>query len=103
MKSRRGSKGHSKAPAFDPIEELDEEIDLIEENGLSDDAFDEDFDPDEDVNAKSATMKATGEKKRGRPKKTSKNNRNRQLPPAKSANTTRKRTGLPQNKQQKEL
>ncbi|HCD35574.1 MAG TPA: anti-sigma factor antagonist [Chlorobium sp.] len=71
MKSRRGSKGHSKAPAFDPIEELDEEIDLIEENGLSDDAFDEDFDPDEDVNAKSATMKATGEKKRGRPKKTS--------------------------------
>ncbi|MDT9546834.1 MAG: STAS domain-containing protein [Chlorobium sp.] len=64
MKSRRGSKGHCKAPVFDPVDDLEEELEMIDE----DETFDEDFDMEDESHGSS--LKATAEKKRGRPKKT---------------------------------
>jgi len=63
MKSRRGSKKHSKAPVFDPVDDLDEDLDMIDEDEINGEAFDDDFEMNEEGNGSSA--KATTEKKEG--------------------------------------
>jgi len=51
------------------VDDLDEDLDMIDEDEINGEAFDDDFEMNEEGNGSSA--KATTEKKRGRPKKTS--------------------------------
>jgi hypothetical protein len=78
MKSKRGARGKAQVPAYEAIDELCDELDLITEQDLHDEHLDEHLDenlvePDE-VSGQSeptdqAPLKESGTKKRGRPKK----------------------------------
>jgi len=75
MKGKRGPKGKVAAPAYEVVDELCEELDLIVDHDLHDDNLDENLvDPDEISGqgelSDPPALKESGTKKRGRPKKT---------------------------------
>jgi hypothetical protein len=83
MKSKRGARGKSQAPAYEAIDELSDEIDLIAVPDLPDEHLDEHLDShldehlvenDDDLtdipeHSDSLTEQEPSSKKRGRPKK----------------------------------
>lgn len=74
MKGKRGPRGKAAAPAYEVVDELCEELDLIAEHDLHDETIDDNLvDPDEisdqPESSDPVTITESGAKKRGRPKK----------------------------------
>jgi anti-anti-sigma factor len=74
MKSKRGTRGKAQVPAYEAIDELCDDLDLISEQDMHDEHLDENLvEPDEMIDQPEITepvaVKESGSKKRGRPKK----------------------------------